>query len=61
MSSPYDPNYHAQPKHAPEPWHCDKCGGVIQGYVGLEGEWPCMCQYPDGEDLLYPADKRRKK
>ena len=44
-----DPEYSAQPKQRPEPWHCYRCGGIVDGYVGLEGEWPCQCEFSPAE------------
>jgi len=22
---------------------CSRCQGVLPGYIGYEGEWPCLC------------------
>ena len=40
-----DPNYNAVPPggYRIDPGICEDCGGVMGGFVGFPGEYPCQC------------------
>jgi hypothetical protein len=50
-----DPEYVAVPPggYSEDEGICPVCHGILPGYTGIEGEWPCEC---DKVDQMIDAD-----
>jgi len=40
---------------------CPYCGGILPGYVGVEGEWPCECEKDVWLDMKLDEYMMKKK